>query len=256
MKTSEGIAKISKAIVDFQAEITNPARTADNPFFKSKYTPLADLIDHVKPVMAKNGLAVIQSCGEGATGDTAVFTRLIHNSGEWIESDPVVVAAGKNKEGEVTPQAVGAAITYARRYGLAAILGVASEEDDDGNAASGVSKPAKKETKTITAPAKAPAPETEPEPTNWIEHPTDTSGDLGVTTVSPPPEPQKTLYTKPETPKEDLPVKTWRDDPANPESKGEYFPSMKCTECGEFGYGHFDTGKCYKCQYKNHVEAK
>ncbi|MCK9601654.1 MAG: ERF family protein [Sphaerochaeta sp.] len=156
MKTSDSVVAISKALVKFQAEITNPARSANNPFFKSKYTPLADLIDHARPVLAKHGLAVIQSCGETEAGKTAVFTRMIHDSGEWMESDPVVMSPAK--DGKETPQTVGAAITYARRYGLAPMLGVASEEDDDGNSASGLKPGASRPDFRAGGEASRPAP--------------------------------------------------------------------------------------------------
>jgi hypothetical protein len=115
----------------FQGEVKNPPKTADNPFFKSKYTTLDVLIDTAKPLLQKNGLSYLQSCsGDGS--NIVVTTLLMHNSGEWIESDPLTLKADK-----ATAQGAGSAITYARRYALAAALGLASDEDDDGNGAEG-----------------------------------------------------------------------------------------------------------------------
>ncbi len=148
MTTSEKIGAIAQAIVKAQAEMPKLLADSDNPYYKSKYIALADLIKEVRPILAKHGLAVIQ--GVSGDGDKAVIitTRIIHESGEWIEESftmPVVAKGSK----EATPQDYGAAVTYARRYSLAGILGVASEEDDDANSIS-VQKPIDR-----TAPVKA-----------------------------------------------------------------------------------------------------
>lgn len=130
MRTSESIKNIASALVKFQAEVTNPKNTADNPFFKSKYAPLGDVINIVKPLLAKHGLSYLQSpSGDGQ--NVIITTLLMHESGEYIESDPLLLKADK-----ATAQGAGSAITYARRYALSAMLGVASEDDDDGNHAS------------------------------------------------------------------------------------------------------------------------
>jgi len=124
---SESIANIAKALVSFQAEIKNPANTADNPFFKSKYAPLNEILNYVRPVLSKHGLAVVQS--PGGDGDvTTITTLLMHTSGEWIETDPLGLKAEKQ-----TAQGAGSAVTYGRRYSLSAALGISSEDDDDGN---------------------------------------------------------------------------------------------------------------------------
>lgn len=127
MQTSESISEISKAVSQFQAEISNPANTASNPFYKSKYAPLPDVLNLVRPILAKYGLSVIQN--PYTNGDSVVITtRLMHSSGEWIETDSLNLKPEKN-----TPQGIGGAITYGRRYSISAVLGIASEEDDDGN---------------------------------------------------------------------------------------------------------------------------
>lgn len=134
MNKSESIKNIAMALCKFQAEVENPKKTADNPFFKSKYTPLEDIVSAVKPKMGEHGLSYMQSCSGDGT-NIIVTTLLMHSSGEWIESDPLVLRADK-----ATAQGAGSAITYARRYALSAVLGIASEEDDDGNHATGNSK--------------------------------------------------------------------------------------------------------------------
>ena len=125
MKTSKTIDLLSKAFVSAQADLKNATFDKVNLHFKNKYATLAGMRDSIAPALAKHGLAVIQGTAEKPSGFT-VSTRLIHQSGQWIESEyPLPL-------GE--PQKMGSAYTYARRYSLAAICGIASEEDDDGNA--------------------------------------------------------------------------------------------------------------------------
>ena len=131
MNKSESIAKLAQALCLFQGEVTNPKNTAKNPFFKSSYSPLSEVINTTKPLLAKHGLSVLQSpSGDGE--HIIITTLLMHSSGEWIEGEPLVLKADK-----ATAQGAGSAISYGRRYALSAILGVSSEDDDDGNHASG-----------------------------------------------------------------------------------------------------------------------
>ena len=150
MNTSEKIGAIAAAIVKAQAEMPKLLADSDNPYYKSKYIALADLIKEVRPVLAKHGLAVIQ----GVSGDgenVIITTRIIHESGEWIEEAFTMPVVPKGTK--ATPQDFGAAVTYARRYSLAGILGVASEEDDDANS---ISNPIERAAppKPIQAPVK------------------------------------------------------------------------------------------------------
>ena len=131
MLKSENIKNIAAALSKFQAEITNSKNTAKNPFFNSLYSPLNEVLNHVRPILAKNGLSVLQSPGGDGT-NIIISTLLMHETGEWIESEPLVLKADK-----ATAQGAGSAITYARRYALSAILGISSEDDDDGNHATG-----------------------------------------------------------------------------------------------------------------------
>jgi hypothetical protein len=128
MVTSEHVNEIFTALIAAQSEMGNAKKTSNNPFFNSKYADLAEIIEVSKMVLNKHGLAIIQSPG----GDGSVITltgRIIHTSGQWIE-DTAVLKATKSD-----PQQAGSAITYARRYQLAAFFNIA-QEDDDGNSAS------------------------------------------------------------------------------------------------------------------------
>lgn len=129
MNKSESIKNLSMALVKAQASLTNAKNTAENPFFKSKYAPLGDVLDLLRPVLAENGLAIIQypSSEDGKT--ISIHTMLTHESGEYIDFDPLTLTAEK-----ITPQGAGAAITYGRRYSVSGIFNIASEDDDDGNA--------------------------------------------------------------------------------------------------------------------------
>ena len=127
MNKSESIKNLAVALLKFQSEVENPKNTADNPFYHSKYAPLQDVLNTVRPLLSKHGLSVIQSpAGDGQS--VSITTMLLHESGEWIEFEPLVLKAEK-----ITPQGAGSAITYGRRYALSAVLGISSEDDDDGN---------------------------------------------------------------------------------------------------------------------------
>ena len=134
MEHSESIENIAKAFVAFQGEVQNPKKTSTNPFFKSKYAPLEEILNTIKPTLAKHKLAVMQPATK-ANGEVKVSTVILHESGEWIKSAPLMLKTEKD-----TPQGAGSAITYARRYTLSSMLGIESEGDDDANLASGNKK--------------------------------------------------------------------------------------------------------------------
>jgi ERF superfamily len=123
----------SKALVAAVGELSNVAKTAANPYFKSKYAPLDAIIDATRPILKKHGLAVIQQplFEEGTAG---VETTILHEGGYCSTSTLLLPLKDQS------PQGVGSAITYARRYALAAVLGIASEDDDDGNISTGLDK--------------------------------------------------------------------------------------------------------------------
>jgi hypothetical protein len=102
-----------------------------NPSYSSRYSTLAACLDACRNQLAHNGLAVIQTVQADNDGMMHLFTRLVHGmSGEWIESDYPIICALDNS------QAVGSALTYARRYSLCALVGIASEDDDGEHATS------------------------------------------------------------------------------------------------------------------------
>lgn len=121
--TPELFAALAKA----QAEIENASKNAANPHFRSRYADLAEVLNTVRPVLAKHGLSVMQSTAfDGVM--VSVETVLAHSSGGSVSSTASCVPAKTDAQG------VGAATTYLRRYALAAMAGVA-QEDDDGNSA-------------------------------------------------------------------------------------------------------------------------
>ena len=143
MNHSESIKQIATAFAEFQAEIKDPARDGENPHFRSKYVQIDGLLAAVRPILSKHGLSIVQSTG-GNGQDISVSTMLMHKSGEWIETDALMI-----KPAKADPQGCMSAITYSRRYSLSAALGVAWDDDDDGNAAS-APKPAKAKAKAKT----------------------------------------------------------------------------------------------------------
>lgn len=134
MKQTEEIKELLTALAIAQGLFLTPKKSKTNPFFNnSKYADLSDVIDATKDALAKNDLAIIQGVDNSAEGQF-LFTRLTHKTGQWIEATcPLFID-------KRTMQGLGSAVTYARRYSLSSLLGVASEIDDDGNATT--SKPA------------------------------------------------------------------------------------------------------------------
>lgn len=126
---SESLDKISAAVSAVQSQIKPAVKDSTNPFFKSKYADLNAVWESCRELLGKTGLSVIQTF-EWCENATGLRTTLLHVSGQWISG---VQRLNPVKD---DPQGIGSAATYARRYGLAAIVGIVSEEDDDGNAAS------------------------------------------------------------------------------------------------------------------------
>lgn len=135
MKRSEDITELTKALVKFNSEVSKITKDASNPYFKNNYATLDQIVEEIRPLLTKNGLAIMQfPSGDGNT--VSVTTLLIHESGQWIESEPINMKPVKND-----PQAVGSCITYARRYSLQAFLSLNTGEDDDGNKATHTEPP-------------------------------------------------------------------------------------------------------------------
>jgi len=120
---SANIGALAGAMAKAQAEVEGAAKDRVNPHFKSSYATLASVWDACRGALSKHGIAVVQSpVADGAL--VTVTTLLAHSSGEWIRS------ALSAQARDATPQSVGSAVTYLRRYGLAAMVGVAPEDDD------------------------------------------------------------------------------------------------------------------------------
>ena len=138
MKTSESIGKIAMSLLKAQRVIGGAAKGSNNPFFKSKYADLGAVMQACKDALNEQGICVLQPVGRDG-GQTYVETILLHESGEFISDQMLVVivptpVSKGSTELVITPQAQGSAITYARRYGLQSMLFIPAE-DDDANAA-------------------------------------------------------------------------------------------------------------------------
>jgi uncharacterized coiled-coil protein SlyX len=146
MKSSEQINELAKALCAAQAQMVAAKKSEKNPYFKSSYADLANVIANDRKALTDNGLCVVQGATVLSFTETpepmvSITTRLIHVSGQWIEE----TAGARPKD--MLPQSVGACLTYLRRYGYQAMVGATAEgEDDDGETAQGRgdSKPAEK----------------------------------------------------------------------------------------------------------------
>lgn len=129
MQTSENINEIAGALAKAQGKIKGASKDSTNPHFKSKYADLASVWEACRAALSENGLSVLQVTDTTADG-IFLYTTLAHSSGQWIKGVMPI------RPVQDTPQGLGSAMTYARRYSLASMVGVAPDDDDDGNAAS------------------------------------------------------------------------------------------------------------------------
>jgi hypothetical protein len=155
LKNQSGkIEKLATALAKAQSEIVGARKTSKNPYFKSDYADLFEVLEATRPILSKHGLSIIQTNnGVEIIGNTAflhVGTMLMHTSGQWIRSFiPLPI------ESPVNCHKLGSAMTYGRRYGLSAMVGIA-QMDDDGNAATtGTTNPEdvaphRRSTRTVT----------------------------------------------------------------------------------------------------------
>lgn len=128
MIQSEDIKELAAALSKAQGVMAGAAKDTANPFFKTKYADLASVWDAARKPLSDNGLSVCQTT-KMVEGEVCLITTLMHSSGQWIAGEMWLAPVKRD------PQGYGSAITYMRRYALAAIVGVAPE-DDDGNDAS------------------------------------------------------------------------------------------------------------------------
>ena len=149
MRTSEQTNEIAEALASAQGEVKNPSFNRVNPHFKSKYADLGEVLSVVRPALSKYNIALMQMTDVTDMG-IVLHTRLTHSSGQWIEGVYPVSPMG-------THQQMGAALTYAKRQALSAIVGVAGEDDTDGE-----------DTKDIDTKGVKPKANAKPAPANQI----------------------------------------------------------------------------------------
>jgi hypothetical protein len=128
MNKSESIVNLAKALCAAQSEFTTVGKDAKNPFYKSNYAPLDSIVEAIRPVLGKHGLSFLHL--PNADGNRLECV-ILHVSGEWISAEYPVNPVKSD------PQGIGSAMSYARRYSLSAMLGIATGDDDDGEAAQG-----------------------------------------------------------------------------------------------------------------------
>ena len=150
---TQSLGKLAEALSKAQAEIKGAIKDSENPHFRSSYADLESVWEACRGVITKYGLSVVQTNGRDQHG-MYLRTTLLHTSGENISGDtPILLGTRQDM------QALGSAITYARRYGLAAIVGIAPKDDDDGEAAVGrgnnIKAEAKAEPKIVQAEKKS-----------------------------------------------------------------------------------------------------
>lgn len=155
---SAEIGEIAAALSVAQAEINPAEKNATNPHLKNKYANISAIYDAVREVLPKHGLCVVQTMLPTDGTRAHVRTTLAHKSGQWFASECVMPL---DRQGGA--QGMGSAITYARRYSLSAILGVVTDEDDDGNGAQGRNNKAQIEKDRAAAKANNPSPPSDPQ---------------------------------------------------------------------------------------------
>jgi ERF superfamily protein len=128
MNTSESTDMIATALASAQAKMSGAKKDATNPHFRSQYADLASVWEACREALTSNGIAVVQMTEPSDKDEVVIVTRLAHKSGQWYEGELHLPVSKADAQG------YGSALTYARRYALAAAVGVAPE-DDDGNAA-------------------------------------------------------------------------------------------------------------------------
>jgi hypothetical protein len=126
---SAELQELFTALAKAQAEMQTAELSATNPFFKTRYADLAAIVRASRPALTKHGLSIIQQILTHDDGHTLLHTMLCHNSGQWVESR-VRIVPPKNDV-----QSMGSYITYLRRYSIAALCGIVSSDDDDGEIA-------------------------------------------------------------------------------------------------------------------------
>lgn len=126
MKTSESVTELIPALIAFQLEIGPIIKKGDNKFFDASYAKLEDIRETCNPVLVKHDL-VVTNYSAFHEGRVVITVRVFHKSGQWMEADIPLKPAQDN------PQGLGSTLSYGQRYGVVALLNLATVEDDDGN---------------------------------------------------------------------------------------------------------------------------
>ena len=129
MNSSATVKELATALAIVQGQLTFAKKDSKNPFFKSNYADLESVWDACRSLLSENGLAIMQFPGDYVDGNMTLTTVMTHSSGEWVAQNMSLPVSKPDAQG------AGSAITYMRRYALAAIVGVV-QADDDGNSAS------------------------------------------------------------------------------------------------------------------------
>jgi len=140
---SEQISNIAAALLKAQKAISHVLKSADNPYYKSRYADLTAVIDSVKEPLNDNGIAFLQAVDENGEGSTVIDTILLHESGQYLSTRTPVFCKKPDD-----PQAFGSGVTYSKRYALQAILGLPTEDDDAEKATARGDKNKPKKTET------------------------------------------------------------------------------------------------------------
>jgi len=138
MAKSENINELALALSKVQGSLSPAKKDSNNPFFKSKYADLTSVWDSCRQELASNHISIVQSADDTET-HLVVKTTLMHSSGQWIDGTSMLEKTITNKDNtkrNMTAQEIGASTTYLRRFAVASMVGVCTE-DDDGNTASG-----------------------------------------------------------------------------------------------------------------------
>ena len=130
--SSPEITELSKALIEVQKQLQPAIKDAENPFIKNRYATLNSVMDSCRMALLENGILLTQYPVPVEGNNLGLVTKLVHAKTGQFQASLAVIPLAKPD-----PQAMGSAFTYGRRYALSAMLGIVSEEDDDGNAASG-----------------------------------------------------------------------------------------------------------------------
>lgn len=157
LETSQTTTKLDEALAKAQAEVSAAVKDHTNPAFRSKYADLASIMDACRAALTSNGIALTQWLVHRDDNRLGIVTRLAC-AGEWMQATWSMPVSKSDAHG------YGSAATYARRYALAAAVGVVADEDDDGNAASEKQKPQTKQAQGKAVAQRDMKPDKEPPP--------------------------------------------------------------------------------------------